>query len=683
MTNESTIFHADELVLARELEQTRPNTKRMVLIGGSVIAGLVFLATIILYMLVQSRQAELTAGVRQRVEAAASARANVLETWLEGVSRFPEQLTKSELFKLFVAEVDLADQNERLPAALRNQFPYMQAAVTEFAKRHGVIGAYLVARDGRVYLASAAAPILSDAQRRDAQKIYKTGRRSILPLRVGREGPVLDIVIPFMAPQTIDAKDAARAVGAILVSFPAAKKLTDTLARGLFDREGERARLLQRQGRTIVEIVPKAAPYLLPIASALADTLKGPLSFGPRLDVSGNIAVFSVGSAVPGTSWFVVQEMNHSIAVTPLTVYAMAGIGIAFLGTMLIAAAFVAVWWRQNSEANRALAVQYHSLASRIQAQRRLLDSINNSIDERIGLKNLDGKYEYVNPAFANSVAHSVAGILGRDDEAIFGAEAARLLAKDDQEVMSTGRMVTRDLDVEIMSRMRYLTVSKSPFKNENDVMVGIVSVARDVTESVERKHKQEAAARATRNALVHAVEMHDPYLSGHSHRMGELCKAVGKGLSLSDEEVMTLEMAAMLSQIGKLAIPAKILAKDSRLTEKEIAVVQGHIDHAGKTLAGIDFGMPVADTVMLMHERLDGSGYPKGLKGEEINILGRVIAACDVYCARISPRAYRHTIPPGRAIGILEDNADKYDRKVVGEIRRCVEAGEAGLTID
>ena len=682
MANESIIFHADELVLGRELEQTKPDTKRMVLIGGSVIAGLVFLATIILYMLVQSRQAELTAGVKQRVEAAASARANVLATWLEGVSRLPEQLTESELFKLFVAEVDLAGQNERLPAALRNQFPYMQAAVTEFAKRHGVIGAYLVPRDGRVYLASAAAPILSDAQRLDAQKIYQTGRRSILPLRVGGTGPVLDIVIPFMAPQTTDAKDAMRAVGAMLVSFPAAEKLTNTLARGPLDREGERARLLQRQGGTIVEIVPQAAPYQLPIASALADTLKGPLSFGSRLDVSGNIAVFSVGFAVPGTPWFVVQELDHSLAVTPLTVYAMAGIGIAFLGTLLVAAAFVAVWWRQNSEANRAAAVQYHSLASRIQAQRRLLDSINNSIDERIGLKNLDGKYEYVNPAFAKAVTHSVAGILGRDDEAIFGAEAARILAEDDQQVIATGGLVTRDLDVEIMSKMRYLTISKSPFKNENDVTVGIVSVSRDVTESVERKHKQEAAARATRDALVHAVEMHDPYLSGHSHRMGELCKAVGKALSLSYEELMTLEMAAMLSQIGKLAVPSKILTKDSRLTKKEIAIVQGHIDHAETTLAGIDFGMPVSDTIMMMHERLDGSGYPKGLKDGEINILGRIIAACDVYCARIAPRAYRHTIPADRVIRILEDNADKYDQKVVGEIRRCVKADKAGFTI-
>lgn len=683
MTNESTILHADELVLSRELEQTKPNTKRMLLIGGSVIAGMVFLATIVLYMLVQSRQAELTAAIKQRVEAAAAARAVVLETWLQGISRLPEQLTKNELFKLFVAEVDLADQNKRLPQALRNQFPYMQAAVTEFAKRHEAIGVYLVARDGRVYLASAAAPILSDAQRRNAQRIYKKERPIILPLRVGKSGPVLDIVIPFVAPQTIDAKDAGRAVGAILVSFPAGRKLADTLARGPFDRQGERARLLQRQDGTFVEINPKAPPYQLPIASALAETLKGPLPFAARLDISGNTAVFSVGFAVKKTPWFVVQELDHRIAIAPLTGYAMGGIALAFLGTMLIGAAFVAVWWRQNGEANRALAIQYHSLASRIQAQRRLLDSINNSIDERIGLRNMEGKYEYVNPAFAKSVAHSVAGILGRDDEAIFGAEAARKLAKDDQEVIETGRMVTRDLDVEIMSKMRYLTISKSPFKNENDVTVGIVSVARDVTESVERKHRQEAAARATRDALVHAVEMHDPYLSGHSHRMGKLCKAVGEAMSLSDEELMTLEMAAMLSQIGKLAIPAKILTKDSRLTEKEIAIVQGHIEHAETTLAGINFGMPVADTVKLMHERLDGSGYPKGLKDDQINILGRVIAACDVYCARIAPRAYRHTIPADRAIRILEDNADKYDRKVVAEIRRCVEADEASFAAD
>jgi HD-GYP domain-containing protein (c-di-GMP phosphodiesterase class II) len=196
--------------------------------------------------------------------------------------------------------------------------------------------------------------------------------------------------------------------------------------------------------------------------------------------------------------------------------------------------------------------------------------------------------------------------------------------------------------------------------------MVGIVSIARDMTEAYEHKNKMDSLSRATMSALVYTIEMHDPYLAGHSQRMGEICLAIGERLALSEDKIATLEMSANLSQIGKMSVPSEILTKNARLNPSELKQVQQHIVHAEEILKQIDFGLPVSDTVGKMHERLDGSGYPLGLEGSKIPLLGRIIAVADVYCARISPRSYRSTISSDEALQIMLNNPEKYDRNVV-----------------
>jgi len=264
-----------------------------------VLAGLVLLTIFSIYLLVQNRHSSLTAEIKQRIEAAAASRSEILSTWLEGVTRLPDQFTESNLFKLFVAEVDLTiDQRAtgtKLPTALRNQLPYMQVAVTSFVKKNGLIGAYLVSRDGRVFLASADAPSLADHQRLGGQAVFQSGQRTVLPLRAEKDDLVLDIVFPFTAPQADDPKGAGRTVGAMLISIPAKEKLASILEAGPFDQSGGQARLLQLTEETVSEIVTRSTPHLVPISGTLASELKDTLPFGARLDLSGYTAVFSAG----------------------------------------------------------------------------------------------------------------------------------------------------------------------------------------------------------------------------------------------------------------------------------------------------------------------------------------------------------------------------------------------------
>jgi HD-GYP domain-containing protein (c-di-GMP phosphodiesterase class II) len=226
------------------------------------------------------------------------------------------------------------------------------------------------------------------------------------------------------------------------------------------------------------------------------------------------------------------------------------------------------------------------------------------------------------------------------------------------------------------------------PYQDESGEISGIVSVTRDVTELVEEQKKRERAVHQMVAALVRAVELRDPYLAGHSRRLAGFSVAIAQRLEASPEEIATVEIAANLSQIGKLAVPREILTKPGRLTEAEIMQMQQHIDHAASILRDIDFELPVLETIYQMHERLDGKGYPAGLSGDRISRTAQILGACDVFCARLEPRSYRSGIAPETALEILNQNDGRYDPAIVEALREVTAsvAGEkliAGLVAD
>jgi HD-GYP domain-containing protein (c-di-GMP phosphodiesterase class II) len=247
---------------------------------------------------------------------------------------------------------------------------------------------------------------------------------------------------------------------------------------------------------------------------------------------------------------------------------------------------------------------------------------------------------------------------------------------------------VTVNEEVYLGSRLHHLQISKVPYQDESGEISGIVSVTRDVTELVEEQKKRERAVQQMVAALVRAVELRDPYLAGHSRRLAGFSVAVAQRLEASPEQIATVEIAANLSQIGKLAVPRHILTKPGRLTETEIAQMQQHIDHVATILRDIDFEMPVLETIYQMHERLDGKGYPEGLSGDRIGRAAQILGACDVFCARLEPRSYRSGITPQTALEILDQNDGRYDPAIVGALRGVVAsvAGEkliAGLVAE
>lgn len=198
------------------------------------------------------------------------------------------------------------------------------------------------------------------------------------------------------------------------------------------------------------------------------------------------------------------------------------------------------------------------------------------------------------------------------------------------------------------------------------DLSYGLFSLRlrRAHEESLRRLEK---SLDATIHAMAATVEMRDPYTAGHERRVGELAVAIAGELGLSADDIHGLHLAAAVHDLGKIQTPAELLAKPTRLTELEYKLIQLHAQAGYDILKGIDFPWPIAEIVWQHHERLDGSGYPRGLRGEEIHIGAKILAVADVVEAMASHRPYR----PARGIFPALDEIKRnrgvlYDEAVV-----------------
>lgn len=175
-------------------------------------------------------------------------------------------------------------------------------------------------------------------------------------------------------------------------------------------------------------------------------------------------------------------------------------------------------------------------------------------------------------------------------------------------------------------------------------------------------------------DSMVRMSERHDPYTAGSSRRLAALAVALGREAGLDGERQHALRVAALLHDIGNIAVPTSILAKPAPLTETEQAIMRTHVDEGCQLLAEIDFGAPIADIIYQSHERYDGSGYPRGLKGEEILVEARILAIADTVEAMCSPRPYRPAAGMEAAIDVINRGAGRlYDLHLVAACTRLV----------
>ncbi len=218
-----------------------------------------------------------------------------------------------------------------------------------------------------------------------------------------------------------------------------------------------------------------------------------------------------------------------------------------------------------------------------------------------------------------------------------------------------------------------------------NEVLINIRnSLRRRELEIANRRYRGDlekmveertASLRKAMGGIIRAmgltVESRDPYTSGHQQRVAALSAAIAREMGLPREQILGIRLAGMIHDLGKIAVPAEILSKPTRLSEFEFAIIKTHPQVGYDILKGIEFPWPIAQMVHQHHERMDGSGYPEGLAGEAILLESRILSVADVVEAMASHRPYRPAVGLDQAMDEISRNGGRiYDAKAV---KACV----------
>jgi len=214
------------------------------------------------------------------------------------------------------------------------------------------------------------------------------------------------------------------------------------------------------------------------------------------------------------------------------------------------------------------------------------------------------------------------------------------------------------------------MQVGETEWEGEKALLASI----RDISERKQMEQaitlsfdKLQNAMVGTIQAMAGIVERRDPYTAGHQQRVAQLCRAIALEMDLSEAQVEGIFMAALIHDIGKIAVPAEILSKPGRLSETEFQLIKIHPESGYDILKGIEFPWPIAEITFQHHERMDGSGYPRCLTGAQILLEARIMAVADTVEAMATHRPYRPALGVEAALGEVTLKAGSlYDAQVV-----------------
>ncbi len=687
----------DDLLGEPDPKQFTPKPPRTLLFGVVAIVVILVAVAALVALGLQAKERQFRGDLERRLDILAASRAELVKTWLDGTIQLGNRVAQSDFIRLFAHDVNQGPTGLNptpiptpapAPAeapdqpSVVEQIPLMTNVLSEFVANTSLFAGFLLDRQGKVVLTTDSATSVTLAQKALGVAVVTGGTPVFGPVRLSSRGLALDLAMPIFPPQ-IDVTEASTPVpveAVLVLVIPAGSHIAGFLKPFALAEPWERSRLVQKGPDGFEEMLPGTAPPFHPVTFVPEGDSRQAMTEGPSLN--GSERVYSVVARVPGLNWWVVQEAGAEQAYADVSAYnrtAFGGVGLVVIVVMVSLGAF---WWRLVSGHNQRLALLFRAMARQYNAQKRFLDSINNTIVDLISLKDLDGTYRYVNPAFARAVKRPLEKIPGLDDAALFGQGTAERLRLSDQQALSSDRPVTLDERLFLESRLHYMQMTKIRFRGADDTIQGIVTVGRDVTELVEEQEKRELAIKQMVLALVHAIELRDPYLAGHSQLVAGFATAVARHLQATPSQVATVEIAASLCQIGKLSISRSLLNKPGRLSPEEVRTIQGHVEHTAAVLRDIDFGLPVFEAIYQMNERLDGGGYPRGLAGDQIMLEARILGVCDVFCARVSPRSYRPAITADEALDILAGNITRYDRRVLESLRAVVGSVDGELLL-
>ncbi|MCX6560753.1 MAG: HD domain-containing protein [Candidatus Aminicenantes bacterium] len=321
-------------------------------------------------------------------------------------------------------------------------------------------------------------------------------------------------------------------------------------------------------------------------------------------------------------------------------------------------------------------------VAVELQEEKALIDTVVEHVPLMVFLKEAtDLKFVVFNRAGEELLGYDRKALLGKSDLNLFPPEqAAQFMARDREAMIEHGVVdIPEEPILTAKKGLRLLHTKKVAIFGADGTAKYLLGISEDITEQKKaEKELRESLASLSKalNGTIHVLsavsEIRDPYTAGHQRRVGRLAQSIAREMGLAPARVEGIRVGGVIHDIGKLAIPAEILSKPTRLSKVEFDLIKSHAQIGYDILRDIDFAWPIAEMARQHHERLDGSGYPQGLKGEAILLDARILAVADVIEAMASHRPYRPAVGIEAALEEIEKNKGLlYDSDAVSACLR------------
>lgn len=413
------------------------------------------------------------------------------------------------------------------------------------------------------------------------------------------------------------------------------------------------------QGFKLFHQVPRDAQSAINYAFTTAG------GFAQKTDYRGR-QVLLTSRPIQHTGWMLMQKIDADEALYESNKHQRFLLTTFSLLTLFVTACFIAVWRHSTS-------VRLQKITVALETRTALLNAVSDNINEHIFLLDQHNDFVFANLSLAACLGVRPEDFAGKNMASVLGVDVAEQLCGLHCERDTGSLPCTLALPLGKNQASTYhvstVTLTQGEYRDAK------LYVLHDITRLQEAQEKRDRLARGIISTLVKAVDLHDPYCVDHSERTREVATGIASALGLPIVQINALEMAALLANIGKLFVPRDILVKMEPLTGAENEILKKHIDFAVDVLKQLEFEGPVLEIISQKHENLDGSGYPRGIAGEQILLEARILAVANAFVAMASSRAYRPGRPIQQVIDILLQQADRhYDRHVLAALHHIAE---------
>lgn len=311
----------------------------------------------------------------------------------------------------------------------------------------------------------------------------------------------------------------------------------------------------------------------------------------------------------------------------------------------------------------------HKELEGNLSMERDLLQGLLDNLPDAMYFKDRNNRIIKVNKFYAQGVGLKPEEIVGKTDFDFFPAQQAHQMSVDDNYVLTTGKPIIGKIERTLLpdGTWNQVITTKIAMYDKNAKIIGTMGITRDMTAYANLEKERLSMLINTLKILGKALEMRDPYTFSHTRHVANIAEIIAKELNWDENRLLGIRLAGELHDLGKISIPLDILNKPGKLSDLEYSLIQEHAKNCYDLIKDIEFPFPLSETIYQHHERLDGSGYPRKLKGDEILFEARILAVSDVLESMTQHRPYRE------ALGIVNASKElscgrgaRYDSKIV-----------------